>query len=443
VILVACAPREAPPTLPESACGEPSTEVGVPAIQFASANPHNLLVLTIDTLRRDRVGRYAGDDTTPFLDDLLASSVTLDDFRACANWTLPGMVCSVTGQSTLDLGLDPLAPDTSSDTDTLDPDLETLATWLAAEGFDTTLVTSSSLFSARRAVGNGFAEVKYDNDAPAARLVDTALASARGTTTERPWYLHVHFRDPHGPYDPPAAYQGLLAAFDLDPDDPRTEGGLSSIATAPRRLGPLGLAFVRQTVDQLYRGELRYLDTELARLWEALLDEGYLDDTLAVVWSDHGEQNFEHDDFQHAQSLHAEEGMAVAAFWSAGIEPVAVDAPTSQPDLVPTVLDALGIAIPAGVTGAVVGTAPSDRVRFSTAVDDDGNPVHSVERNGHRLLYNWSGTRSYYAYPLDPEERDDLYDSDDEDVRCLWDFLRPAIERVDAERAGMEPDNPE
>lgn len=428
-----------------TACG-PAGTGGSPALVFDGAAPQNLLVISIDTLRRDRVGRYDPESVTPFLDGLMGESVVLDDMRGCSNWTLPGMMCVMSGQSTLDLGQEPVIPGLA---DELVPDdFQTLATWLTAAGWQTTLVTASYLFSDAYPLTNGFQQYVSEGEPDAAPIVDSAVEQFRRFDPDQPWYLHVHLRDPHAPYNPPPAYQGMLEGRRIGDYDPRTDGGILRIIGDYPTMSAEDLAKVRANVELLYRGEVTYLDDEMARLWQTLETEGGLQDTLVVVVADHGEQNFEHGAFQHNQHLYAEEGMIIGVFWSSSLTPTVFDGPVSQPDIAPTILHSLGVAAPEGVaapTGRVIGTEPPDRVRLSTSVDRDGSPIHTVERNGFRLIYSWSGERHLYRYDRDPADTTDLYSDPEnaEDIACLWESLRPAIAQVDAARAGVEPVNPE
>jgi len=431
------------PPISPSACDPALEETGSPIVAFDSNPPKNLLVISIDTLRRDRIGRYQSDNLTPFFDGILDQSVALDDFRVCANWTLPGVTCAMVGQSTLEIGVEPMYADQENSPEYLDDELETLTTWLANTGFSTALVTTSKLFSDDRPVGNDFATVRYNGDVPAWWVVEEGVEMATTLKqSESPWYLHLHFRDPHSPFAPPLEYQGALADADLGDLDPRTTEGIAAIARGWSDLSGPELASVMANTNALYDGEVRYLDDQLSILWTALTEMGALDDTLVVFWSDHGEQFFEHGAFQHGKSLHMGEANGIGMFWAANLDAVAWSAPTEQKDIAPTILHALNIDIPAQITGVPVGTALSDRVRISTTTRNQTIPIHSIERYGHRMLYDWTGDKKYYFIPNDPSEDVNLYDANDPNVVCLWELLSPAIELVDAARAGISPQSP-
>ena len=168
---------ETVPLVPGSlgdACGAEDVPSSEGALSFSGAAPRNLLIISIDTLRKDRVGRYSGGGDTPFLDGLLAESVVLDDLMACANWTLPGVYCAVSGHAMFEAGLEPIDPSRLEQPDYIDPDLGTVASWLNDAGWATSLVTTSKLFSRALPTGNGFEDEVFEADMDAAQVADAA-----------------------------------------------------------------------------------------------------------------------------------------------------------------------------------------------------------------------------------------------------------------------------
>ena len=186
----------ATPTVQASACGELSEPTASRALTFTGSIPTNLIIISIDTLRRDRVGRYSGGSNTPFLDERLADSVALDDLRACANWTLPGVFCAVTGRTMAEAGMEPIDPERLEDPTYFDPELETMAGWMSAAGWATSLVTTSKLFSTELPSGNGFETSVFDADMNAAAVADaarTALESLQERAAVS-WYVFFQRR---------------------------------------------------------------------------------------------------------------------------------------------------------------------------------------------------------------------------------------------------------
>ena len=81
------------------------------ALTFTGPLPQNVLVLTLDTVRKDYLGRYGDHQDTPWLDAVMDESVVLEDHRSCSNWTVPAVICLYAGQSPVDLGFEPISSD--------------------------------------------------------------------------------------------------------------------------------------------------------------------------------------------------------------------------------------------------------------------------------------------------------------------------------------------
>ena len=182
-----------------SAC-EPAGS-GTSALSVTTA-PKNLLFISIDTVRRDRVGRYSGGTQTPFLDELMDEGVVLDDHQSCSNWTYPSMLCLLSGQNTLDLGFEPTvyygAPD-------LFPSgKELLADWLGAAGYQTAMVSASPYLMQTYGTVEGFDTAIGNTVWKAEEAVTQALDVATGFSTDAPYYLHLHLLDPHASFSPSA-----------------------------------------------------------------------------------------------------------------------------------------------------------------------------------------------------------------------------------------------
>jgi len=194
----------------------------------------------------------------------------------------------------------------------------------------------------------------------------------------------------------------------------------------------------RACLLNVYGGELRYWDQELARFWSYFDKAGLLDDTLVVFWTDHGQSFGEHGDkFNHGVTLHDEENAAIAAFWARDIEPSRWTGPTVHQDLAPTILTALDV--PLGThTGTVVGRAAEDRplVSFDYLVGYS-IPMISVVQEHMKLMYDWDGTMRFYDLAVDPVEQVDQFDAADPDVKRLWGVLEPIVERTDKVWPGL------
>ncbi|MFT5459921.1 MAG: arylsulfatase [Myxococcota bacterium] len=245
------------------------------------------------------------------------------------------------------------------------------------------------------------------------------------------WLMHVHVTEPHAAYDPPEEYLDGLDGLDPIPWD-LTESEFHYDATGEwSGLTPDEQANLMAHLKVRYQAEIRYLDDQLGLAFADLEARGLLEDTLVVVYNDHGESFFEHGYQSHAHTLHAQENNGLLVFWSANLEPGVWSGPTHSTDLAATLLDLHGVTIPAEVDGVPLGTADADRARFQYSVARQG-VLQSVIQGPHKLHYDWDdGRLELYDRVVDPDEAADLAATEAETVARLWALLRPEVEALD------------
>ncbi|HEY7509638.1 MAG TPA: sulfatase-like hydrolase/transferase [Vicinamibacteria bacterium] len=239
------------------------------AALLAAASPPNLLLVTIDTLRADRVGAYGhAAAATPVLDRLAREGVLVEDAVVQVPQTRPSHASIFTGRQPYEHGI----RDNSSAP--LEPRWPTLATVLRDRGYDTGAAVGAYPVSRASGLDRGFAS--FDDpfgggekataadpgtERRAAEVVDAGLRWLR-RARRAPFFLWVHLFDPHAPYQAPAPYPARFA-------------------------------------KQPYDGEVAYVDAQLGRLLDHLRTQGTLDRTLVVVTSDHGEGLGDHGEDEH------------------------------------------------------------------------------------------------------------------------------------------------
>ena len=415
------------------------TDPGSPTDTFPSfygEPPKNLLVISIDTLRRDSLPRFGGNPTDlSFLDAVAAEGVVLEQHVSCSNWTYASVLCAQSGADNTDVDFVPrLQSDMKAP---LIDGIGTLGEWLGDAGFYSTLASGNSWFSSEWEMDRGFSWSIPSSTGNATRLLDHALepllvARTVGGQADR-WYMHIHLVEPHAPYDPPEEYLGGLVGLapvpgvDLSVKDEHYDyKGLWDT------LDPDEQELLSKHLRIRYDAELAYMDDQLAAMWVRLGELGMLDDTLVVVWTDHGEQFWEHGEQTHAYGLNLEENDGIALFWANNIVPAVWSEPTSHIDIAPTILSIFGLPIPDQVTGKPIGTADPDRPLFALSVGKWG-VISGVRHQGMKLTYRWSNAdKEFYRLASDPYERDNLYDDDDPDVIALWDLLMERVDRADA-----------
>lgn len=337
-------------------------------LTFGTAGtPTNLLVVSLDTTRRDRIGRYSGLPTTPFLDGWFKQAVVLDTHRSCSNWTGPSMLCVTTGKTPAELGF--FAAQFT------EKPIATVASLLSEVGYDTRLVTANeAFFGVEDARGFGVIQQVEEN---AAAVLTPALTHAQELVTQsRPWYLHVHFMDPHQPLCPPERFLTGLDA--LPPVDVEfCESGLDGVSD-------LNDPVLLQHVELRYQAELQYFDETFSEMWSSLEAMGALEDTLVMFVTDHGEQFAERRAaIGHGKDLYVEENAAAAAFWARTLAPAVHEGTTSHVDLGATLMALYSITPPVEPPiGLPVGTAPSDYVIRGLSLLDEQPTVSVVQGRG-------------------------------------------------------------
>lgn len=326
----------------------------------------NVLLITADTLRADHMSAYGyWRETSPNLAALAEEGARFERFIGQCAHTLPSFTSMMTGLTPFETGVVATlhcVPDTPSGK--LSDHIPTLAEALAQAGVHTTAVDNLMQFACHPSwFVRGFAE--YINPNPESFV--TALVADRMNEVllpvlERqpePFFLWAHYWDPHRPYNQPDAY--LRPFTDDGSDHLRTTpdgreyiptwGTLEALERSswddgrhPDRQADR-IADARGMIDA-YDGEVRYLDTYLGRVFDALKASGRWDDTCIIFTADHGETMADHlTHFAHVEALDACTRIPLIIKPPASLpvaERVRTDLATHT-DIPATILDLLGV----------------------------------------------------------------------------------------------------
>lgn len=369
--------------------------------------PPNVLLITVDTLRPDRLGCYGHTrQTSPTIDALAAEGVRFEHAYSVAGWTLPSMATIMTGRYPRDHGA----------TDfhwSMDPLLPTMAGILRGHGYDTRGYVSHVILQPRYGLAEGFKSYDYSvlnighpHDIATAKPL-TELVMHDLDSIEEPFFLWVHYFDPHFAYLRHAKWADFGDA-DID----------------------------------RYDQEIAHTDEQISRLLKKL--GGRLDNTIIIFTSDHGEEFGEHGAKFH-YTLY-EEIMRVPLIVKApGLAPGVSDRIVEQIDLLPTLMSLLhvdpgeGVESPGRDALAEVMTAMVQPVFFERDRPPPYNQRGVLEGNYKLFVIEEADTSripitsrgtyvpittvhpGIYMYDLaaDPDERNNIYREDDPTAKQL------------------------
>jgi len=330
--------------------------LGAPHVQWADSDAPPVLVVSVDTLRADRLGCYGYErDTSPAIDRLAEHGARFEACTSQSPWTLPayGSLFTALYPAEHRAGISEkadiwteggVASDYSKAGESLADGVATLAGYLARAGYRTAAFYANPFLNPKSGLGRGFDEYvwfKYG----AGSGVDLALAwleRHRGLPT----FLFVQVTDPHWPYAPPAPFDERFAGRRIEELEhyPPAIQSLRNNAVPEAR---------RALLSDLYDGEVAYTDRELGRLFGYLERTGAWDDGLIVFQSDHGEELWDHGGFEHGHTLYDELlRVPLIVSFPPRVEPGTVVANHVRTvDVMPTVLDLLGLEPPWSVRG--------------------------------------------------------------------------------------------
>lgn len=302
----------------------------------------SFLLVVVDALRADHLGCYGYHrDTSPALDSLAGSGVMWARAQAQAPWTLPAGASILSGLSVRAHRVGR----TASHLYGMPPEMPTAATLLSAAGYATAGQVNGYWLGPELAFHRGFRRFSaYPNGHGRARLaVDEMIDMIEDLDPDRPFFAFLHLYDVHSPYHPPSEYGGLWAGepgsgrFHWDADH------LAGVVRDPEN---------RQRYVDLYDGEIRWTDAQLARLFGWLRGTGRAETTVVIVTADHGEEFLDHGWIEHSVTLYQEVLHVPLLAAGPGIPPGEVDSTVvGQIDLLPTMLEMASAELPGHLEG--------------------------------------------------------------------------------------------
>ncbi len=325
------------------ACGAPPASKGTPSV----------LLVTIDTLRADRVGR----GLTPAIDALAQEGVSFTNTRATVPLTLPSHVSIMTGTLPPEHGV------RENGVHRFDGSRPTLARLFRDAGYTTAAFVGAYVLDRRFGLSDGFemyddriprdprAPARLESERRADQVVAAALKWLAGADASKPLFVWVHLYDPHAPHAPPAE-------------------------------------FLKTAGHRAYEGEVAFADSQVGSLIRDVRRKVGPDLVVALA-GDHGEGLGEHGEATHGMLLYDSTLRVPFIVAGPGVQGgTRNDAPASLRDLAPTLLARAGLQAPATMTGVdVIAGASTDIYAETTYPRAAGwSPVRALVDDRWKLL---------------------------------------------------------
>ncbi len=389
-----------------------------------SADPRpNVLLISLDTLRADRVGHLgSGRATSPALDRLATEGVSFARAEATSSWTLPSHFSIFSGLTPAAHGV---LPDLEATRGFMWADRvvevrssgrEVMLTEALQEaGYRTVGVTENGWLAGRFGFAQGFDVYRSDMLGNYWRTWAATEAELEAHGETGPWFLFVHTYTPHQPYHAPREYRLRWA----DPES----GGLAW----PEALVPMeeylrfrAEVFRPAPIDigaflDLYDGQVAWSDSLVLRILDWIEQKGLAEQTIVVVLSDHGEEIFERGEFDHINSLYEEVSRVPLVIRAPGRVPAgrSVAATVSLIDVPATVLDLAGLSdrLGQGTSLRAAWESGASRPAFAQTIGLASHPLAAVWEGPLKYLRRETpgGTvEKLFDLARDPAERNDL-----------------------------------
>ncbi len=396
--------------------------------------PRLTVLITVDTLRTDRLGFYGyRDGVSPFLDSVAERSVVFERALTSMAHTAPSHASLFTGLYAHQHGL-------TSNGQVLPEGIETLAEIATRNGVRTAAFVVPKFLEGTRRGFEVFATAEGYSAAPV--IVDKGLGWLNQLEAEDRAFLWLHFFDVHEWFVEEALPEGLVQEQVRRLD--RLEQPLEFFRArghVPETEGPDTKRFLRWMAQ--YDAQIRAVDRELERLWQAL-DARFPEQYRVVFTADHGEGLGSHRWMGHGASVYDELMSVPLLIHTPGATAGRrVDAPVGIVDLGPTLLELMGLPPLENAYGqsyaAVVRGGPEpepgrslflERRPYDPERGRGWRPgeMFGVQEGGQKLFFLSTGEVELYDLAADPLEATNLFDADD---RAHRDLLRTAQETLE------------
>jgi arylsulfatase A-like enzyme len=414
----------------------------------------NILLLVIDSLRSDHVGFCGGPlAASPCIDSLAAEGAVFTSCIAQAPGTRYSLPSLLTGRypssaifampADLEERLKQLGRKNDKAAKSIEKisrvrigaGISSVAVLLKERGYETAAFVANPIVN-YRIIGleeqfDWFYKGPYCPSGDCAAQLNAvaldwvATRERHSDTHQKPWFHYIHYMDVHFPYDPPSEYAKRF--HDRYEQLPKVT---AEWLNAVKKEGPTKHELHHAT--SMYVASLAYLDSELCTFVRSLREEIPEDELLIVIASDHGDEFYEHGNFLHGQSLYQELTRCPLIMVWPGHIPTGSrsDATVQNVDIVPTILELIGVDIPERIEGSPLTDlfegSTVNRLAFSE------NQGVAIWNRNWKLWKDRSGRLLLFDLDSDPQERQNL-------ASAYPDTLAILASQLDQWKASLSP----
>lgn len=303
--------------------------------QLRKPDGPNVIVIVSDALRADHLGCYGYNrDTSPNIDRFASESLLFESAWANSSWTKPSVGSIFTS-------LLPHQHRALYWSSILERTKMTMAEVLKNLGYRTYGIQANPVLSKAYGYDQGFDYYKQIDFARAEKITQEFLRSVK-YNRRRPFFAYLHYYDTHVPYDAPEVFG---EKFGVNSHQLFKPGKFKTIEV--RLLNLLGLPDEdKKSLINLYDAAINYVDYNFKFVLDSLAEAGILDKTIIVFTSDHGEEFWEHGNFDHGHTLY-EELLRVPLIigWPGKIRAERIKSKVQLIDLLPIIIQSSGISL--------------------------------------------------------------------------------------------------
>jgi arylsulfatase len=355
----------------------------------------NVLLIVVDTLRADHLGTYGYPlDTSPNIDAFASEALKFNYAISAAPWTSPSIASLFTGFYPTAHGVVQHVHHRRMPDDAISADLVTLAEVFQDAGYATSGITANAWVSDQRGYSQGFDQFETIDYARAPDVNQLAYQVLERAQASEPFFLYVHYMDPHPPMRSPRNLTSRFAKLHrtLSPDHPVLSKMVGSVAA--------------------YDAAIFYLDGFIGALFEHLKNGGVYADTVIAFVSDHGFPFQEHGEKSHGFKLHNEDTHVPLILKLPG-RTGEVDQTVSTIDLFPTLVQVAGLEPIEGIQGVSLLDGLAER-RARGAFSEN-----TVRTRNHRSLTTHDARKLILAF--DKGAHEVVSRADEKEVVGLFD----------------------